>query len=247
MNKNPLHSRVMCTIDSLLDLRLGALVVSQTPEFMESIRGPRYFNRSSDDFSQISTDFDKDAYKKAIEEYSSEIIKNTRFTNVVFMLACDAKYIENDLKENDQFEKFFFEINTYPYVFEDKAAAMLIQSVSEYLPKEAEVSIVRYSLEEMTPDMLKDNYDVLFIYNLSRWVNAQYKALMVKPIPEIRIHSPTLEVQRPEKDSEYEKVLKGMNHFQMYETFMSEYFNLVFLGTVTFSIINHSFITSGHK
>lgn len=232
-------TKVMCTIDSLFDFRLAALMLTQTNVFLEGIRGDIYCNRLCDDLTMAFPGFQKNLYLKRIAEYDSELMQYARLTRLAYFLAEDAELIDDNVILNPQYDNMVFHFNVYPFVLTPEAKKIIIGTLEQILSPYTEIEIVSFSIPEMTPKFLGDEYDTLFIYNYHIWISEHYEALLKNPIPSFRIHAPSLEINKHDargNDSQ-EKVFSGIHRFKFLESMVAEFFLLRFLDTATFSII----------
>ena len=129
---------IYTTLDSLLDTRMGLLLVLNKDIFRDAVKTGEYFKRDKDSFGVLNTSIFSEIYRHR----NKDILKISKPTKI-FQLIND--YIEHinliniGLKEKNRINIF---INAFPYKFTDALADELLKSLLPYFINADNVNII---------------------------------------------------------------------------------------------------------
>lgn len=184
-------SRIYVDIQSLLDLRLGALlkVVEDKEKLAEYINSDEYNYRGKDVFSICPN-----------ETYAS--IKDTKDLSLIsgsvvtYILTVIRSKINNLEKRNTYFGETRAPevvLNIYPFELTEEQTEHLRNMFFIKLETECNIKIVSMPTSELTPLFLKgNNFIACFIYSFREWGDANIKLLEVTKLTDIVLYFPSI-------------------------------------------------------
>ena len=190
------YSSVLVELDCLLDTRLST-INHIDPDF--PISGlASYHERKIDEFEGIP--FDK--FREVYASRDKSFLKDAVATPVTFLLV---DFIKSTLSMagNTPFTMLpKIVVNTFPYVLTESETDVIIASVKNIVNSElCEVSAVSMSPAEITPEVLRENFSVAIMYEVTEWLEQQSLNgnLQTKACPEVTIICPALFFKKNDK------------------------------------------------
>ena len=83
-------------------------------------------------------------------------------------------------------------LNVYPYSILPEEENVILRGLIHCTDKLADIEIINFSDDELTPNYLKENLAILFMYNYNNWFDVQAENFKKLPCPEITLIAPEL-------------------------------------------------------
>lgn len=183
-----MRSCVYVDLDSLLDTRIGTLAKIDGKLAMETMLDLSYFQRDENVFKGV----EKEVFK---EEWTNRD-KITLSLSFATMMCREIGRMVADLKMDDAEQPLRGEVrltvNTYPYVLTEEEAKDVEDVLMHYIQDTCPVDVVRWPLENITPQMLKHDYVLLIMYDYGPWLEAQTDNFRKEQIPDTVLIAPKL-------------------------------------------------------
>lgn len=160
---------ILVSLDALFDTRLATLYKLDPQAAEKILTEGNYYRRLHDVFPGVS----KPEYEAA---YLSRDVKTLRRTVITRTIEHINFFIARTIAAaagTPFIRKPSVVINTYPYQLTETEVDMIILGVVAATRKEADVSVVRLSHEELTPRFIKANYVTVILYDYWNWSERQ--------------------------------------------------------------------------
>jgi hypothetical protein len=230
--------RILVELDAIMDTRLP-VVASIDPEAAANlVQSKAYYFRSTDNFNDI-TNIDHQVYLNAYQHRHDEHVIHSRITNIVLMLR-ELTYHLREMARSEPMDQLLrVDINIYPYHlsdFRDEIAS----AVTAHCSPETLVSTVSISPEDVTPVMLKRDYNAFIVYNFDEWFSKHALVFEKFSMPRVTVFAPALyKVSEPTWDQDDIKNLSEHDPFSLLEDTMLFFMRLQFLDAKDFSILQY--------
>ena len=183
-------SRLLLSLDDLLDTRAGVLCDLNPKLVAELLLDPAYAERIIDVFKG----FNKDDFDKRYKERDKKVLSLSTSTKVGVIIFDFVQRVVNRNLESPFNMDPVVHINMYPYNLSDKEQSYIKAAVLTKLPLKPQIEFVNLSLEQITPQLLKENYKTAIMYHFWDWIEVQSKNENIKkcPLPDFTIFAPML-------------------------------------------------------
>lgn len=230
--------RILVGLDELIDTRLGTISTMSQPAAAGLI-GPHYWCRMHDDWHKLTLgDIDNDEFK---ERYANRNV-DTLKASVVSMMAMTLTHLCKDQLNrcrSDPREKLpVVYLNTYPYQLTVAETSAYVNMLEIYLGNlEFEVKVVCHSIPQLSPALIKSEYDVVILYDINSWLECHYLDLPRHPMPSRSLIYPAISF-KGELD-ETKAVIDGrpVDPWQLTKEIMIEFVSMDPIDSVHFSIM----------
>lgn len=222
-------NRMLIFLDSILDTRLSVMASLRKSLPKRVLATGKYIDRETDRFTDILPNFPMDDYTNKWNSRSKDDIREECYPT--FLLAFIAKMIEDIEMQSvvvPNQEKPEVTINTAPYQIDDSGKDALVRIVHYHLGVSARV--INVPIDYCHPNMLRDNYDDVFIYEFDKWLTIHMDSVKSKHSPSLHIYAPLLTVKKPDRNYDIMKDKSFM------ETTMAAFMSLHYLSAGTFSM-----------
>ena len=165
-------SRLLLSLDDLLDTRAGTLCDLNPKLTAELLLDPAYAERIIDVFKG----FNKANFDKRYKERDKKVLSLSTSTKVGVIIFDFVQRVVNRNLESPFSMDPVVHINMYPYNLTEKEQGYIRAAVLAKLPIKPEVDFVNLSPEQITPQLLKENYKTAIMYHFwgvpARWSRA---------------------------------------------------------------------------
>lgn len=235
--KAPLIKKVYVSLDSLLDVRLGTLVMLD-PEFAFDISlQPQYYLREEDLFETVDQGaLSKENYKAVLEKFPEEIIGHSIVTKVpefVKQLCCA---LTEKAVNNPHVGEIEVEINLHPYVLSEEEITALIQACVFHFSEYFSIQVISKPVAEMDMAYVAENYYAMVMYDPMPWINAHQRQLQKGKFKDLAIYCPRINHVRSFSDEERSELIeKGTDIYRFLQSLMAPVLRLEYLPVAIFS------------
>lgn len=178
---------IYISLDALLDTRLATLFQHDN-ELMKLNLSKGYLKRPIDIFEGI----DKEVFDVKYSKRDKHTLKDSMINKVIKMI----KELVNEMLKQALTSPFHtgpkIFLNIYPYSLLKEEETILLRGLIHSTNKLADIEIIDYSDEMLTPKFLKDNLAILFMYDYNNWLDVQVENFKKLPCPEITLIAPEL-------------------------------------------------------
>lgn len=183
-------SRLLLSLDDLLDTRAGVLCDLNPKLVAELLLDPAYAERIIDVFKG----FNRDDFDKRYKERDKKVLSLSTSTKVGVIIFDFVQRVVNRNLESPFSMDPVVHINMYPYNLSDKEQSYIKAAVLTKLPLKPQIEFINLSLEQITPQLLKENYKTAIMYHFWDWIEVQSKNENIKkcPLPDFTIFAPML-------------------------------------------------------
>lgn len=181
----------MIFLDALLDTRLACIKMVGSDWAKKVLDTGDYMARASDRFSELVPGFPDAAYEQCWNTRNEEIMNSEVYPTYLlpFIASMFSKETERSAV-NPTFKEVNVIINTYPYEIDEIGKEWLRTLSIESFGKDCKVCNIPIHL--LTPGVIGDQYDDIFMYEFDKWLSMHGEALMDYPIPEVKMYAPLL-------------------------------------------------------
>lgn len=223
--------RLYITLDSLLDTRLGVLN-SINPDFAISVTSkPSYYNREIDEFKDKELgELNPVLFKKVLEAKRGLVLKNSFKTKMhLFLNQVCSVYVDKILNTpgNNALE---LDVNTYPFSLTDEEVAIALEGIVKMIGDKVTINMVNLSHKELTMDYIRDNYNIMIMYNYHEWLNIHTEELKKKTIIHVKLYVPMIFFGSLPTEQQY-KELEEINNdpFELSQKMLSPVVSMEYL------------------
>jgi hypothetical protein len=232
MSEEIMPSRLLVDLDSIFDTRLSVLY-SISPDLAEQAIKSGYLNRVSNKYPDISIE----AFNERYNARTKADLKNALVTPII-KLVSDFAYttISNSLSGPIK-ERPVIVLNTYPYVLSEEENKLFINLLFTTTRTYAEIEIINLSPDDITPRYLKDNFNLVIMYNGLDWLelHASKENFKKTICPDIGLISPATLDHYPSDTKLVELTRMGVELFEGIEKTASPLIALSLINASNFS------------
>ena len=182
--------KVLLSVDCIFDV-VFACVVELYPELAHSVVSNGYLKRDHNTLSLLDKGIDDDLIAERFNSRDVKLLHSARASTFLTSLAKEIVYRSNLDEAHPDYMKFSITLNTYPYEFTKVETKELFTILKTKL-NPSPVFKVHFSVDKMTPSLLKANYDRFVIYNFDEWITKHGDSLNDVPISEVVCTAPVI-------------------------------------------------------
>lgn len=225
-------------LDSLLDTRLGTLISMDESSAIEMLKNG-YRKRTSDDWTKLYPDADNEAFKDRYGRRGEdgEILTLSKPTNLLpFLNHIIRELMASRLQRPDK-EEIRVDVNFYPYQCTSEVTKTVLAAIQYSLGPDVVLSNVYIGLDEFTPHVIKETYDIIFIYDFNEWIEKHESTLVDNKFPQTMVIIPTIYHNLKKGDESKISSMKT-SPFAAIEAALIEYMSVRCIDTHYFSVID---------
>ncbi len=229
-----LFTTALFELDSLLDTRM-AVLFNIDPKLAEEALNGDYLTRKTDSFGRLTVEEFKEHYDKRNKLALKTAIK-TPIVKLMYEFAFGV--LNNSINSPYQTDAKI-KVNIYPYDLTASERETLVKTFSFLTDYKAIIEIVSLSPKEITPKMVKEELELLVMYDYTTWldIHSEHEDLKKYRDPEATLLAPALYFREP-PDAATLKKLKEENitPFSAIELAAGPYIGLKLLSIESFSL-----------
>jgi hypothetical protein len=228
--------KVMVTLDSLLDVRMGLLYLIDQNASVRLAETVLYFEREADVFKFGGKTISPQELYKAMPAKKADILpycsRTIMWRFVVELLVS----IMNGNTAGGLFE-VGLEINTFPYVLTPDENKMLTEVMVEISNNLFSVDVVCIPHSSLTPEIVGEHYVAMIMYDPTDWFNVHKEAMMMAKTAAVLLYVPkTHKIRELTSEENVEMRRHGMTLFDAMEMLVKPIINLKFVHTRLFCL-----------
>jgi len=223
---------ILIELDAILDTRYTVLSETSQDLMNEEFMFRYFKNRVSDLFFETER---QEIYEKAYASRNVETVKKS-LRSLLHI------YLKGLLKRSS-FARFdgvitgdiIVRLNTYPYIFEEPVREAIRRAFNYLLGEEYRVELCHFSLEALTPTILRQTYGSVFYYDFHPWLDIHAEELKRVNCTKVKIYTSAL---IKDKDALIETIKKrgSVDVFQELEEFLKFFIDITHIPAETFSV-----------
>lgn len=224
---------LLVSLDMVLDTRLGTLA-RLDERLPTQVLQNGYHLRRSDFFDGV----DKQAFDALYKARNVETLQASYATNLLPFLKQMVEKLTEKYMDSPLHESINIDLNVFPYVLDEEVAGYMASSVQTWIGPLATVRPVRITDTELTPKVVKDQYDKLFMYEYGQWLEMHTDAFEITRIPDVELYIPAIIfTEKPDDEKIAELTKIAMNPFEALQFGASLFIGLIPIDVGLFSII----------
>lgn len=179
-------------LDAILDTRLGLMDVLHPETAVKLVSNPKYFQRKTDHFEALC-EYPDAAFEAAWATRTKEVLAHAINTPALDLLHYSVMEAEHRAATHPAFSGVRVDINIYPYVLDEDERNCMALSIAQRAGWKAPIRIVNQPPHYFAPKMVKEDYDVLLLYNAKAWLEMHKDALTgFDRMPGVTLYLPRL-------------------------------------------------------
>ncbi len=207
----PAEKYILITIDSILDVRQGTLLMI-SPEVAHEITSKEdYHARESDEFE--SKEYGKlsvENFNAIKDAFKQQIIFNSIKTKMYFFLQeLITGYVKLSLS-TPHVSTVTLEINLFPYEFTETQVEYLMKAMLAHLGNASAISIVNFDINSLSLKDIASKYDSIITYDPVKWLNAHHNELKTGVLRDLNLYLPKMNNVRALTDKERKEIGKNV-------------------------------------
>lgn len=226
-------------LDSILDTRMGTLMVIDSDKAKELITSDSYYTRETEEFDG----FDKAIFDRVYQSHDKRILENSTLSNMVFVLRDAVKDMFASLLEHPTYKDLTVYVNTYPYKLNQKEILDIQAAIHHYTDELANIKMIYKTLAEVDCLWVYKHVSHLFIYHYSDWLNLRAKELAHKGLPFTSLYSPRIYFERKPTEDEIKLICQELetndfNHFDFLRDMAVSLIQINFMPIDHYCVVN---------
>lgn len=233
-------AHLLVDLDSLLDTRIATLIYIDEEQASKAF-DLGYKDRLSDRWSELGLDIDQQHYEKIYAQRAQGdfALKRARLSNAAALVTHMSMELEKQAISTPFNDYTKITINTYPYLFSDEVQRLFLEGIRLNFPSSVRLEMDRIPIEELTPRKIRENYDLVMLYDLDEFLNAQIENFKEVKIPSVILIAPALYgVHTPKEEELYDDEGNYLDPFSTFEYIMTEFISLNLAKPRYFSLID---------
>jgi hypothetical protein len=208
MSANKKIETILIELDALLDTRLGTLRHRMGVEYAQQILTPDYLVREIDAFEGI----DSASFKQMYAARNEETLQCSSITGLVTRLKDLTTFLSELAIVSPEFTGIAVAVNVWPYRLSQAVLRDIGKSVSVWTGGHVPVELVNIAPQDLTPNYVKSNLAMLFMYDYGSWMETQSAAFHETLIPEIHLIAPAMYFNEKPDTNELKDIVRQAAH-----------------------------------
>lgn len=225
---------ILIPLDVLLDTRIATIALMDEDKAINLLQNG-YHNRRSDLFLGI----DKNEFLEKYSQRDELTLAKSQCTGIRFVLEDMIDTLHMQSETTPYHDKISITINTYPYKIKFDTLNLIIKAISGWLKFKGEIRTVYLSDEDLTPELIKSSYDILFMYHYAQWLETQVKNFENTSINNCNLYVPAISFEHDLNDKFLESIVdEGMHPLEALKFLLAPFINLEPIDVEVFSVLN---------
>ena len=209
MNTQTNTAKIYASLDSLLDMRQGALVLLDNDLAYQITTSEDYFVREEDKFSSPKYGtLSKEMLSRLLKDRADSIVGISLRTKMHRFIKDLIKQLKGQAGSTPYHTTVAVEVNTYPCLLSSEEYEELNKTLRKLLGEGFPITIIRKSEEQLSYQYVKDNYRCVVMYDYIRWMNTYDKEIKKSPLKEVCFYVPRLYFGTPPTTEQLEELAK---------------------------------------
>ena len=183
------HQNLLIDLEALLDTRFG-LIYQRYPKKFRKLQVGEFCERNHNRIWEYVDDTEK-GWLQQWGKRDQATIESSRPTNLLINLKeiIASKYVVG--KTSPLHSPLALFINTWPYRFDSAVLEEIVDAIREWTFPDVQIKAVFHAPETLTPELIKNTYQALFMYNWVGWMELHRDALMETKLPRVVFNIPS--------------------------------------------------------
>lgn len=225
---------ILIPLDVILDTRIATIALMNETKAIEILKSG-YHKRRSDFFKGI----DKKEFDLKYSQRNEATLAKAQCTNIVYVLKDMIEQFLNQAISSHKQSKIIVTINTYPYEIAKESRSLILSAISVWLGEMCELSSIHISDKDLSPDFIKNRYDVLFMYHYAHWLEYHTENFKKTSINTSNLYVPAISFEQDITDQVIEKLKKeSMHPLEALKLLTAPFVNIEPIDVSAFSVIS---------
>lgn len=185
--KESTEVKILMDLDAILDTRI-ATVARIDEDLATKLLVGDYHKRRSD----FLTGVNKEEFDLAYSKRDRTTLNMSQCTNMLIVLKDMLLSLLSTGLATPYITYVTVDVNFYPYDLKDDEIDLILKAISSWIPKLASLHGVNLSEDKITPDFIKNNYDVIIKYHYDTWLEINTKGFEKTLVPEVDLYVPAI-------------------------------------------------------
>lgn len=179
-------------LDFILDTRLGLMDVLSPESAVKLVANPAYFRRKTNHFEALCG-FPNAEFEAAWKSRTKEVLAHSINTPALDLLHYSVMEAEHRAATHPAYSGVRVDINIHPYDLNEEERNCMALSIAQRAGWHAPIRIVNQPPFYFDPKMVREDYDVMMLYNVQEWLDA-HKATLTgfDRMPGVSLYLPRL-------------------------------------------------------
>lgn len=228
---SPTTKKVHVALNTLLDTRLGGMILLDEKFALEVTKHEDYFKRTIDEFSAPGFGaLPVDKLEQIIEKRASDVIKRAMVTRMPEFLMEMLLQFEKIAINSPFITDVSVQINTYPFKIDEFGMLAITKIMRTYIKVDCEFETVYLPYEELTVDKVEKEYTALIMYDYYKWMDLHATELQSRRLRNVGLYVPALYFKRrPTEEEIHQFHRNGMTMFEFMKTALDPMINVQFV------------------
>lgn len=220
-------------LDTLLDTRLGVLSRLDKDAAVAVATNPNYWLREHNDWAQLTEGrVTNEAFEAAYLARTKADLQASVMSGI-FLVLMRLFVDHNRMRtEGQDGQDVALEVNIHPYELEDEELEELTQILRSLFYPDLPLSFCSRPLEELTPQVLRERYNAVVLYDFHRWIKLHGVALSEHRCPAVSLIAPRLYETNPARLTQERK----QEEVTAFRLLMLDMINIDFIDVEFFSM-----------
>lgn len=215
-------------VDMLLDTRLGTLA-KMNPEYPTIVLSNGWHHRPGDFYEQWIQGFNRKEFDRLWAVRDNETMSLSLPTAYLPELVSDLNFMYTNSINHPHVEGNVLKVNIYPFLLTDDERDVLADIMRGYVGNGIKVEVVRIPPEDLTPERIRTEIDVMVRYDFDDWFTLHHEELLENKMPS-KIYKAPLLLKKPLD------TIPEIDYFTATSAALSEHISLEWLGVKMASI-----------
>jgi hypothetical protein len=163
-------------IDAILDTRLGMMDVLHPESAVRLVQNRNYFHRLTDKFEGLCG-FPDLSFRAAWKGRTKDVLLHSLNTPSLDLLHFSVMEAEHKAATHPMYSGVRIDVNVYPYDLTMEERECMAASIAQRAGWKAPIRIIRQPPYFFHPQMVKEDYSVMMLYNYREWLEIHKEAL----------------------------------------------------------------------
>ena len=202
-------AKIYVSLDSLLDMRQGTLVLLDPDLAYELTTAKDYFTREEDLFASPKYGtLSKELLSRLLRDKTDIIVGTSLRTKIYKFIKDLVRQLKEGARSTPYHTAVAVEINTYPCLLNKSEYEELNKTLRQLLGQGFPITLINKSEEQLTYQYVKDNYRCVVMYNYVKWMNMYDKDIKKAPFKDTCFYVPRLYFGTPPTTEQLQELAK---------------------------------------
>ncbi|MDD2879782.1 MAG: hypothetical protein PHQ58_05050 [Rhodoferax sp.] len=202
-------AKIYISLDCLLDMRQGALVLLDSNLAYEITTSEDYFTREEDKFTSPKYGtLSKELLARLLKDRADTIVGTSLRTKMHRFIKDLIKQLKDQAHNTPYHTAIAVEVNTHPCLLDSAEYEELNKTLRKLLGEGFPITLIKKSEDQLTYQYVKDNYRCMVMYDYVKWMNLYDKEIKKAPLKDTCFYVPKLYFGKPPTAEELQELAR---------------------------------------